>query len=83
MDFNHPELIKEHINNFCKTIKMKLLDFKAKPYINLTPTFTKNIPKCKIVDHVQIPRYNNVSAKGYILEGYLVRKSIDSDVGPS
>ena len=62
---------------------MKLEDFKTKLYINLTPTFTKNIPKCKIVDHVQISKYNNILAKGYILEGYFVRKSFDSDVGPS
>ena len=52
------------INSTHSTIKMKAVNVKSSRYIDIENN-DKN-PKFKVGDHVNISKYKNISAKGYI-----------------
>ena len=60
----------EYSNTYHKTIKMKPADMKENTYIDsIELRYSKEDndedPKFKVGDHVRIPKYKNIFAKGY------------------
>ena len=58
-----PDEIVNKYNSTCKTIKMKLSDFKVDTFINFVEKNDKD-PEFKVGDHMRILKYKNIFAKG-------------------
>ena len=59
------DIVDEYNNTYHRTIKMKPIDVKSNTYINIDKEVNDNDPKFKVGDHVRIPKYKNIFAKGY------------------
>ena len=64
------DMVNEYNNTYHRTIKMKPVDVKDNTYIDSmelhsTELHSNKDPKFKVGDHVRIPRYKNIFAKGY------------------
>ena len=60
------DIVKNYNNTYHASIKMKPVDVKDNTYIDFKKEVNDKDPKFKIGDHVRIPKYKNISAKGYI-----------------
>ena len=58
------DVVNEYNNTYHRTIKMKPVDVKDNTYIDFEKEVTDKDPKFKIGDHVKIPKYKNIFAKG-------------------
>ena len=58
------DIVDEDNNAHHRTIKMKPIDVKDNPYINIDKELNDNNPKFKVVDPVRISKYKNIFAKG-------------------
>ena len=54
-------------NTYDRTIKMKPVDEKSSTYIDFNEENNKEGPKFKVGDNVRISKYQNIFAKGYVL----------------
>ena len=64
------DIVNEYSNTYHRTIKMKPIDVKENTYIDSTELHSSKEdndedPKFKVGDHVRIPKYKNIFAKGY------------------
>ena len=59
------DIVGEYYNTYHKTIKMKPVDAKDNTYIDFKKEVDDKDPKFKVGDHVRIPKYKNIFAKGY------------------
>ena len=59
------DIVNEYNNTIHRTIKMKLIDVKDNAYVDSKKEINDKDPKFKVGDHVRIPKYKNVFAKGY------------------
>ena len=64
------DMVNEYNNTYHRTIKIKLVDVKDNTYIDSmelhsTELHSNKDPKFKVGDHVRIPKYKNIFAKGY------------------
>ena len=59
------DIVNEYNNTYHRTIKMKPIDVKDNTYINIGKDVNDKDPKFKVGDHVRIPTYKNIFAKGY------------------
>ena len=64
------DMVNEYNNTYHRTIKVKLVDVKDNTYIDSmelhsTELHSNKDPKFKVGDHVRIPKYKNIFAKGY------------------
>ena len=74
---------KEYNNTYHTSIKMKSVDVKHSTYIDFKKKSNDKNPKFKVGDHVRISKYNNIFAKGYMLnwsEEIFVIKKIKNTV---
>ena len=53
------------MNTYHRTIEMKPVGVKDNTYINFKNEVNDGDPKFKVGDHVRIPKYKNIFAKGY------------------
>ena len=60
------DIVDEYNNTYQTTIKMKPIDVKDNTYINTSKEINNKYPKFKVGDHVRIPKYKNIFAKGYM-----------------
>ena len=61
------DIVNKYSNTCHSTIKMKHVDTKSNTYIDFNKKNNKDNPKFEVGDHVRISKYENVFAKGYIL----------------
>ena len=61
------EIGKKHNNTYQSTTKMKPVNVKSNTYIDSIKEINNKDPKFKIDDIVKISKYENIFAKGYIL----------------
>ena len=59
------EIVGEYNNTYHRTTKMKPIDVKDKKYIDFKKDVNDKDLKYKVGDHVRIPKYKNIFAKGY------------------
>ena len=59
------DIVNEYNNTKHRTTKMKPIDVKDNTYIDFGKEVNDNDPKFKFGDHVRIPKYKNIFAKGY------------------
>ena len=59
------DIVHKYNNTKHRTIKMKPIDVKNNTYIDFGKEVNDNDPKFKVGDHVRIPKYKNIFAKGY------------------
>ena len=59
------DIVNEYNKTYCKTIKMKTVDFKDNTYTDCNKEVNDKDPKFKVGDHVRMSKYNNIFAKGY------------------
>ena len=59
------EIVGEYNNTYHRTTKMKPIDVKDKRYIDFKKDVNDKDLKYKVGDHVRIPKYKNIFAKGY------------------
>ena len=59
------DIVNEYNNTYYRTIKMKPIDVKDNTYINIGKEVNDKDPKFKFGDHIRIPKYKNIFAKGY------------------
>ena len=57
------DIVNKYNNTYQRTIKMKPIDVKDNPYINIGKEV--NDSKFKVGDHVRISKYKNIFAKDY------------------
>ena len=60
------DIVKEYINTYHTSIKMKPVDVKNNAYIDFKKEINNKDPKFKVGDHVRISKYKNIFAKGYM-----------------
>ena len=59
------DIVNEYNNAYHRTIKMKPIDVKDNTYINIGKEVNNDKdPKFKVGEHVRIPKYKNIFAKG-------------------
>ena len=58
------DIVDKYNNTYHTTIKMKPIDVKDNTYINTSIEINNKDPKFKVGDHVRIPKYKNIFAKG-------------------
>ena len=61
------DIVNENKNKYHKTTKMKPVDVKDNAYIDSSKEVNDKNTKFKVGDHVRIPKYKNIFAKGYTL----------------
>ena len=61
------EIGNKHNNTYQSTTKMKPVNVKSNTYIDSIKEINNKDPKFKIDDIVKISKYENIFAKGYIL----------------
>ena len=59
------EIVGEYNNTYHRTTKVKPIDVKDKKYIDFKKDVNDKDLKYKVGDHVRIPKYKNIFAKGY------------------
>ena len=59
------DMVHKYNNKKHRTIKLKPIDVKDNTYIDFGKEVNDNNPKFKVGDHVRIPKYKNIFAKGY------------------
>ena len=59
------DIVNKYNNTIHWTIKMKLIDVKDNAYVDSKKEVNDKDPKFKVGNHVRIPKYKNVCAKGY------------------
>ena len=59
------DMINEYNNAYHRTIETKPVGGKDNTYINFKNEVNDGDPKFKVGDHVRIPKYKNIFAKGY------------------
>ena len=59
------DIVNEYNNKYHRIIKINPVDVKNNTYINTGEEVNDNDPKFKAGDHVRIPKYKNIFAKGY------------------
>ena len=59
------DIINKYNNTAHRTIKMKPIDVITLSCTEYNEDFNKKDPKFKVGDHVRIPKYKNIFAKGY------------------
>ena len=59
------DIVNKYNNIYRRTIKMKPVDVKDNTYIDFGKENNNKDSKFKIDDHVKIPKYKNIIAKGY------------------
>ena len=59
------DIVNKYNNTYHRTIKMKPVDVKDNTYIDFGKENNNKDSKFKIDDHVKIPKYENIFAKGY------------------
>ena len=59
------DIVNEYNKAYHTTIKMKPIDVKDNTYINTDKEINNKDHKFKVGDHVRIPKYKNIFAKGY------------------
>ena len=73
------DIVNEYSNTYHTTIKMKPIDVKDNTYINTSKKVNYKDPKFKVGDRVRMSKYENIFAKGYILnwseEVFVIKKS--------
>ena len=60
------DIVKEYINTYHTSIKMKPVDVKDNTYIDFKKEINNKDPKFKVGDHVRISKYKNIFTKGYM-----------------
>ena len=60
------DIVNKYYNTYHRTTKMKPVDVKDNPYIDLEKEVNDKDPKFKIVDHIRISKYKNIFAKVYM-----------------
>ena len=72
------DIVDKYNNTYHTTIKMKPIDVKDNTYFNTSKEIDNKDPKFKVGDHVRIPKYKNIFAKGYMPnwseEVYVIKK---------
>ena len=58
-------IVNKYNNTVHKTIKMKSIDVADDSYAEYNEDFNKKYLKFKVGDHVRIPKYKSIFAKGY------------------
>ena len=61
------DIVKEYNNTYHKSIKMKPVNVKDNTYIDFKNEVNDKNLKSKVGDHVTISEYNDIFAKGYML----------------
>ena len=59
------DIVSEYNNTYHRTIKMKPVDVEDNAYINFNKEVNDKGPKFGVGDHLRIPKYKNIFAKGY------------------
>ena len=60
------DIVDEYNNTYHKTIKMKPIDVKCNSFAEYNEDSNEKFLKFKVGDHVRIPKYKNIFAKGYV-----------------
>ena len=77
------DIVNKYNNTYHRTIKVKPIDVKDNTYININKEADDNDPKFGVGDHVRIPKYKSIFAKGYTpnwSEEIFVIKEIENTV---
>ena len=59
------DIVYEYDNTYHKTIKMKPIDVKSDFFTEYNEEPNEKDSKFKVGDHVRIPKFKNIFAKGY------------------
>ena len=59
------DTVYEYDNTYHKTIKMKPIDVKSDFFTEYNEETNEKDSKFKVGDHVRIPKFKNIFAKGY------------------
>ena len=59
------DIVNKYNNTVHRTIKMKPIDVTSDSYAEYNEDSNEKGPKLKVGDHVRIPKYKNIFAKGY------------------
>ena len=59
------DIVDEYNNTYHKTSKLRPIDAKSDSFAEYNEESNEKDPKFKVNDHVKIPKYKNVFAKGY------------------
>ena len=59
------DIVDEYDNTYHKRIQMKPIDVKNDSFAEYNEESNEKDPKFKVNDHVRIPKYKNIFAKGY------------------
>ena len=59
-------IVNKYNNTVHRTIKVKPIDVTSDSYAEYNEDSNKNDTKFKVGDHVRIPKYKNIFAKGYL-----------------
>ena len=76
-------IVNEYSNTNIRTIKMRLVDVKENPYIDITKEVNDKDSKFKVGDHLRISKYKNIFAKGYTpnwFEEIFIAKEVQNTV---
>ena len=60
------DTVREYNNTYHTSIKMEPVDVKDNTYIDFKKEINDRVPEFKVGDHVRIPKYKNIFAKGYM-----------------
>ena len=60
------DIVKKYNSTYHTSITMKPVDVKDNIYIDFKKESNDKNPKFKVGDHVRIPKYKNIVAKGYM-----------------
>ena len=76
-------IVNEYSNTNIRTIKMRPVDVKENPYIDITKEVNDKDSKFKVGDHLRISKYKNIFAKGYTpnwFEEIFIAKEVQNTV---
>ena len=59
------DIVNKYSNTDHRKIKMKPTDVTSDSYAEQNEDFNEKDPQFKVGDHVRIPKYKNIFAKGY------------------
>ena len=71
-------IVNKYSNPYHSTIKMKPVNVKSNTYTDFDIENNDKDPKCKVVDHAIISKYENIFIKDYVLscpeEVFVIKK---------